>query len=198
MIVTTVTGIMILFGRDEVFNELQGYVGYVLLLCNQQFCNLLRIFTYGIRICISTCIVGLYLTENRIAEKNEGVQALDIRESLNPFNRSDLYSLINIITFLMPTSPACLRIASVVPRSRCKVRAHGTKKIKGPIIAYIQTAFLRSLLLAAYPAACLQLRDKAMKASDTRGFGCRTWRLSPSCKSSSPRRHVCRLRYQQV
>lgn len=51
---TIVTGIMILFGRDEVFNELQGYVGYVLLLCNQQPCILLRIFTYGIRICIST------------------------------------------------------------------------------------------------------------------------------------------------
>lgn len=56
---------------------------------------------------------------------------------------------------------------------------------KRPIIAYTQTACLLALL-AAYPVVCLQLRDKAMKVSDTRGFGCRTWRLSPSCKTSSP------------
>lgn len=55
-----------------------------------------------------------------------------------------------------------------------QVRAHGTRK--GP--NRVHTDCLLALL-AAYSAACLQLRDKAMKVSDIRG-------LLPSCKTSSP------------
>lgn len=80
----------------------------------------------------------------------------------------------------------------MVPRRRCKSERTGQEKIHNRVHTDCLLA-----LLAAYPA-CLQLRDKAMKVSDTRGFGCRTWRLSPIMQDIFARRHVCYVPYQQL
>lgn len=119
-------------------------------------------------------------------ERKEGVQALDIRES--PLSApSPPPSSINsrLSTSSVSFSPVLLLVSVKRLWFREDCASQSARDKKRSIIAYIQTACLLALL-AAYPAACLQLRDKAMKVSDTRGFGCRTWRLSQSCKTSSP------------
>ncbi len=105
--------------------------------------------------------------------------------SVNPLHpppfSTNLYSIINIVSFF----PSVLLLVSVKRLWFREVGAGQSTRDKKRSHNRVHTDCLLALL-AAYPAACLQLRDKAMKVSDTRGFGCRTWRLSPSCKTSSP------------
>lgn len=115
-------------------------------------------------------------------QEKKGVQALGIRESSRP--PPPLSTTPHLSTSSVSFSPVLLLVSVKCLWFRENGASQSARDKKRSIIAYTQTACLLALL-AAYPAACLQLRDKAMKVSDTRGFGCRTWRLSPSCKTSS-------------
>lgn len=109
------TGIMILFGRDKIMAMEWTF------LFNAGICGVLISRLEG-------KVAALRIFFFFLQEK-KGVQALGIRESSRPpppFNNS---SSLNIVSFFLPCSPACLRKVSVVPRKRCKSERTGQEKV---------------------------------------------------------------------